>query len=73
MLLQDLPSWNQNPAANKTWPNMKTHLWTVQEDLSSLPVASSMFPNLNHANCTASPDLYAHQAYQEHANLAHTP
>ena len=31
------------PPVNRTWPNMKTHLRTAQDDLNALPNASALY------------------------------
>ena len=43
ILLQDLRDWNRMLAADRTWPNMKTHLRTAQDDLNTLPNASALY------------------------------
>ena len=70
ILLHDLRAWNKKTAADKTWPNMKTHLREAQDDLSSLPVAGSMFPNAQQANFTAISDIVNHRLLHEQASLA---
>ena len=71
ILLQDLRAWHNKPAADKTWTNTKTHLREAQDDLSSLPVAGSMFPNTQQANFTAITDMVSQRFLQEQASLAH--
>ena len=50
---------------------MKTYLREAQDNLSSLPVAGSMFPNTQQANFTAITDMVSQQLLQEQVSLAH--
>ena len=50
---------------------MKTHLREAQDDLISLPVDGSMFPNTQQANFTAITDMVSQRLLQEQASLAH--
>ena len=70
ILLQDLRAWNKKTANEKTWPNMKIHLREAQDDLSSLPVAGSMFPNAQQANFTAMTDQLGQRLLHEQASQA---
>jgi len=45
ILLQDLRAWNHRAAKNRTWENMKVNLRDAQKDLSSLLVASKIYPH----------------------------
>ena len=47
ILLQDLRAWNHRSAEHRTWENMKVHLSEAQKDLSSLPMASQIYPQAN--------------------------
>jgi hypothetical protein len=76
ILLQDLRTWNRLPLADRTWPNMKTHLRDAQDDLSALPTASAMYhqqaPFPHQANIATITDMVAqrlmdNQAHHERA------
>ena len=64
ILLQDLCAWNKKQVADKTWTNMKLHMREAQTDLSSLPVAGSLYPNAHQAN-------FANLSHQVHQRLIH--
>ena len=49
---------------------MKIHLREAQDDLSSLPVAGSMFSNPQQANFTAITDMVTQRLLQEQNSLA---
>ena len=49
---------------------MKIHLREAQDDLSSLPVSSSMFPNPQQANFAAMTDMATQRLLYEQASLA---
>ena len=50
---------------------MKTRLREAQDNLSSLPVAGSMFPNTQQANFTAITDMVSQRFLHEQASLSH--
>ena len=70
ILLQDLRVWHKKLQVDKTWQNMKTHLREAQDDLSSLPVTGSMYPNPQQANFAAITELVTQRILQEQANNA---
>ena len=65
VLLQDLYAWHKKPVDEKTWSNTKIHLLEAQDNLRSLPVSGSMFPNPQQANSTAIADMVTHRLLQE--------
>ena len=64
ILLQDLHDWNRMPVADCTWPNMKAHLCSAQDDVNALPNAASMYhqqaPFPPQANIATIADMVAH-------------
>ena len=56
---------------DKTWPNMKIHPHEAHDDLSSLPIAGSMFPNTQQSNFKDMTDIVTQSLLQEQASLSH--
>ena len=62
---------SQKRDIDKTWPSKKIHLREAQDDLNSLPIAGSMFPNPQKANFIDMTDIVIQRLQQEQARLAH--